>query len=216
MNVSVLIFGIYWYHPLQSQKHNLFVQFLILTIIYSFPVNCGRKTLGDDAYYCNKELVNLLIFDAKVTNSSYGVWRFESNEERQLIERFGADLRFVATMSGLTRWQFIFGEVEVDTDREFGDYHTTAIDETWYKSAILQHHEDRAESFVYSVKHYDDDMEDSEVKITASHAIFPRDGGKEAPACVVGFQFSHARMWERFFNITAVDHVSQRHLYNTT
>jgi len=179
--------------------------------------NSARRSqrLGDDAYYCNKELVNLLIFDAKVTNSSYGVWRFESNEERQLIERFGADLRFVATMSGLTRWQFIFGEVEVDTDREFGDYHTTAIDETWYKSAILQHHEDRAESFVYSVKHYDDDMEDSEVKITASHAIFPRDGGKEAPACVVGFQFSHARMWERFFNITAVDHVSQRHLYNT-
>lgn len=172
-------------------------------------VNCGRKTLGDDAYYCNKELVNLLIFDAKVTNSSYGVWRFESDEERQLIERFRADLRFVATMSGLTRWQFIFGEVEVDTDREFGDYHTTAIDETWYKSAILQHHEDRAESFVYSVKYYDDPMEDSEVKVTASHAIFPRDGGKEAPACVVGFQFSHARMWERFFNITAVDHVSR-------
>ncbi|EDW89685.2 voltage-dependent calcium channel subunit alpha-2/delta-3 [Drosophila yakuba] len=169
-------------------------------------LNCGRKTLGDNAYYCNKELVNLLIFDAKVTNSSYGVWRFESDDERQLIERFGADLRFVATMSGLTRWQFIFGEVEVDTDREFGDYHTTAIDETWYKSAILQHHEDRSESFVYSVKYYDDPMEDSEVKVTASHAIFPRDGGKEAPACVVGFQFSHARMWERFFSITAEDH----------
>lgn len=144
-------------------------------------VNCGRKTLGDDAYYCNKELVNLLIFDAKVTNSSYGVWRFESDEERQLIERFRADLRFVATMSGLTRWQFIFGEVEVDTDREFGDYHTTAIDETWYKSAILQHHEDRAESFVYSVKYYDDPMEDSEVKVTASHAIFPRTVARRRP-----------------------------------
>ncbi|XP_034669004.1 voltage-dependent calcium channel subunit alpha-2/delta-3 [Drosophila subobscura] len=168
-------------------------------------LNCGRKTLGDDAYYCNKELVHLLIFDAKVTNSSYGEWKFENEEERQLITRFGATLRFVATMSGLTRWQFIFGEVEVDTDREFGDYHTTAIDETWYKSAILQHHEDRTESFVYSVKHYNDPMEDSDLKVTASHAIFPRDGGKEAPACVVGFQFSHARMWERFFSITAVD-----------
>ncbi|KAH8279880.1 hypothetical protein KR054_009426 [Drosophila jambulina] len=172
-------------------------------------LNCGRKTLGDDAYYCNTELVHLLVFDAKVTNSSYGEWKFENEEERQLIMRFGADLRFVATMSGLTRWQFIFGEVEVDTDREFGDYHTKAIDETWYKSAILQHHEDRTESFVYSVKHYNDPMEDSEVKVTASHAIFPRDGGKEAPACVVGFQFSHARMWERFFNITAEDHVSR-------
>lgn len=168
-------------------------------------LNCGRKTLGDDAYYCNKELVHLLIFDAKVTNFSYGEWKFENDQERQLIERFGATLRFVATMSGLTRWQFIFGEVEVDTDQEFGDFHTTAIDETWYKSAILQHHRDNTESFVYSVKHYNDPLEDSDLKVTASHAIFPRDGGKEAPACVVGFQFSHARMWDRFFNITAVD-----------
>ncbi|XP_017853945.1 voltage-dependent calcium channel subunit alpha-2/delta-3 [Drosophila busckii] len=168
-------------------------------------LNCGRKTLGDDAYYCNEELVHLLIFDAKVTNFSYGEWKFQTIEERQLFERFGATLRFVATMSGLTRWQFIFGEVEVDTDQEFGDYHTTAIDETWYKSAILQHHSDNQESFVYSVKHYNDPLEDADLKVTASHAIFPRDGGKEAPACVVGFQFSHARMWERFFNITAVD-----------
>ncbi|XP_060667077.1 voltage-dependent calcium channel subunit alpha-2/delta-3 [Drosophila nasuta] len=168
-------------------------------------LNCGRKTLGDDAYYCNKELVHLLIFDAKVTNFSYGEWKFENEKERQLIEKFGATLRFVATMSGLTRWQFIFGEVEVDTDQEFGDYHTTAIDETWYKSAILQHHQDNTESFVYSVKHYNDPLEDSDLKVTASHAIFPRDGGKEAPACVVGFQFSQTRMYERFFNITAVD-----------
>lgn len=155
----------------------------------------------------------MLIFDAKVTNFSYGEWKFENEQERQLIERFGATLRFVATMSGLTRWQFIYGEVEVDTDQEFGDFHTTAIDETWYKSAILQHRQDNTESFVYSVKHYDDPVEDSELKVTASHAIFPRDGGMEAPACVVGFQFSHARMWERFFNITAVDNVSMAKYY---
>ncbi|XP_030376767.1 voltage-dependent calcium channel subunit alpha-2/delta-3 [Scaptodrosophila lebanonensis] len=170
----------------------------------SSDLNCGRKTLGDDAYYCNQELVHLLVFDAKVTNSSYGEWKFENEEEKALIESFGATLRFVATMSGLTRWQFIYGEVEVDNDQEFGDYHTTSIDETWYKSAILQHHQER-DSFVYSVKHYNDPAQDAELKVTASHAIFPRDGVKEAPACVVGFQFSHARMMERFFNITAVD-----------
>lgn len=153
-------------------------------------------------------MVHLLIFDAKVTNSSYGVWKFESEEEKALIERFGATLRFVATMSGLTRWQFIYGEVEVENDREFGDYHTKAIDETWYRSAILAHHEERTDSFVYSVKHHNDPAEDNELKVTASHAIFPRDGGKEAPACVVGFQFSHAQMLDRFFNITSTDNVS--------
>lgn len=67
-------------------------------------------------YYCNKELVQLLIFDAKVTNTSYRTWEFESPEVKELIVKYNAFLRFVATMSGLTRWQFIFGEVEVDSD----------------------------------------------------------------------------------------------------
>lgn len=45
-----------------------------------------------------------LIFDAKVTNASYRTWAFESESERELIERFRATLRFVATNSGLTRY----------------------------------------------------------------------------------------------------------------
>ncbi|XP_055387226.1 voltage-dependent calcium channel subunit alpha-2/delta-3 [Condylostylus longicornis] len=164
--------------------------------------DCGRKSLDDDAYYCNKELVELLIFDAKVTNSSYGAWEFTDEKERALIKMYNATLRFVATMSGLTRWQFIFGEVEVKGDKEFGDYHTTAIDETWYKSAILQHAID-PDSFVYSVPHASDPEEDSELKVTSSHAIFPRDGGLEAPGSVVGFQFSHSLMYQRFATITS-------------
>lgn len=70
-----------------------------------------------NAYYCNKELMQLLIFDAKVTNTSYRTWSFENEAEQRLIERYNATLRFVATMSGLTRWQFIFGEVEEEGDR---------------------------------------------------------------------------------------------------
>ncbi|XP_037048766.1 voltage-dependent calcium channel subunit alpha-2/delta-3 [Bradysia coprophila] len=165
--------------------------------------DCGRKTLDDDAYYCNKELVQLLIFDAKVTNASYGQWEFESESDRELFLRFNATLRFVATNSGLTRWQFILEEeIEVDTDIEFGDYHKFAIDETWYKAAILQHRIDPL-SFVYSVPHVSDDPENEELKVTASHAIFPRDGGLEAPGLVVGFQFSHALMHKRFMEITS-------------
>ncbi|XP_052896426.1 voltage-dependent calcium channel subunit alpha-2/delta-3 [Anopheles moucheti] len=164
--------------------------------------NCGRKTLDDDAYYCNKELVELLIFDAKVTNNSYRNWEFESENERKIIEMYNATLRFVATMSGLTRWQFIFGEVEVDTDSEFGDYHKKAIDETWYRSAILQHKID-PKSFVYSVPHESDPPEDGELKVTATMAIFPRDGGLEAPGCVTGFQFTHSLMYDRFMEITS-------------
>lgn len=36
----------------------------------------------------------------------------------------------------IRRWQFIFGEVEVDSDKEFGDYHKFAVDETWYVNFI--------------------------------------------------------------------------------
>lgn len=168
--------------------------------------------MDDDAYYCNKELVQLLIFDAKVTNSSYGNWAFTDEFERNLIQKYNSTLRFVATMSGLTRWQFIYGETEIDSDDEFGDFHKTAIEETWYKSAILQHLID-PESFVYSVPHYDDPVENSELQVTASYAIFPRDGGLEAPACVVGFQLSHSAMIQRFAGITAEDHVRICFLY---
>lgn len=86
--------------------------------------------------------------------------------------------------------------------REFGDYHTTAVDETWYKSAILQHKID-PQSFVYFAPHSGDPKEDEDLKVTASHAIFPRDGGIEAPGSVVGFQFSQSMMYERFMEITS-------------
>lgn len=86
--------------------------------------------------------------------------------------------------------------------REFGDYHTTAIDETWYKMAIMQHEID-PDSFVYSVPHADDPLEDTELQVTASHAIFSRDKNLEAPGSVVGFKFSHARMLASLMNITA-------------
>lgn len=175
--------------------------------VMKFTVNCGRKSLNDDAYYCNKELVELLVFDAKVTNESYQSWSFKNEKEREIVETYNATVRFVGTMSGLTRWQFIFGEVEVDTDTEFGDFHSTAINEAWYKSAILQHQIDK-QSFVYSVPHHDDEKEGNEIKVTASMAIFPRDGGMEAASCVVGFQFSHELMYERFMEITSKVNVS--------
>lgn len=81
-----------------------------------FTANCASKDSGAQ-YYCNKELVELLIFDARVTNTSYGTWKFESDEAEALIRKYNAKLRFVATMSGLTRWQFIDGEEEVEGDK---------------------------------------------------------------------------------------------------
>lgn len=94
--------------------------------------------------------------------------------------------------------------------REFGDYYTKAIDETWYKSAVLQHKVDN-ESFVYAVPHDDKDdvKEEGGIKVMASHAIFRMDAGKEAPGCVVGFQFEQKAMYKRFKEIISHPHVSQ-------
>jgi hypothetical protein len=45
--------------------------------------------------------------------------------------------------------------------------------------------------------------------VMASHAIFPRDGGMEAPASVVGLQFQHSALLSRFISITSETTVSK-------
>lgn len=82
--------------------------------------------------------------------------------------------------------------------REFGDYHARAIDEQWYKSAVLQHEYDKL-AFVFSVPFQIED--DTNVLVTGSYAIFPEDAGIEAPGSVVGFQFSHSSLKKRFKEI---------------
>lgn len=77
-----------------------------------------EKKLELDDYYCDKDLVQRLIFDAKNTNESYGEeWKF-SKTEKSFFKRYQAFLRFVATMSGLTRWHYIFEEAKSNTTRK--------------------------------------------------------------------------------------------------
>lgn len=64
------------------------------------------------------------MFDARVTNTSYGTWKFDSLQIKELIDKYNATLRFVATMSGLTRWQFIYGE---EIEREDDKYGTNSL-----------------------------------------------------------------------------------------
>lgn len=101
-----------------------------------------------------------------------------------------------------TKWNFYF--FRLVNCREFGDYYKKAIDETWYRSAVLQHKVDN-ESFIYAVPHDDKDdvKEPGDIKVMASHAIFRMDAGKEAPGCVVGFQFDQKHMYQRFKEITS-------------
>lgn len=104
--------------------------------------DCYDQVLHDDDYYCNQELMELLVFDAKATNKSYSgefVHRDQSSEE--LANSWGVFLRFVATQSGLTRWQDL-DRSKIPHGREnvqFGQLYRRAVNEPWYKGAIFQH-----------------------------------------------------------------------------
>lgn len=75
-----------------------------------------------------------------------------------------------------------------------------------YKAAVLEHQIDR-EAFVFSVPFDSEKSED--IMITATHAIFPVDGGKKAPASVVGYKMTLESFYDRFIEITSkTDEVS--------
>ncbi|XP_066155401.1 voltage-dependent calcium channel subunit alpha-2/delta-3 isoform X2 [Euwallacea fornicatus] len=164
-------------------------------------VECGRKTLKDDDYYCDKQLVQRLIFDARNTYEPFKErWTFQSTSEKNLFDKYNVTLRFVATMSGLTRWDYIYDDYAKSKTKgkEFGDLNPRAIDEKWYKSAVLQHQYD-TESFVYSVPF----VGGNDTLVTGSYAIFAKDAGIEAPGSVVGFQFSQSNLQSKFLEVSA-------------
>ncbi|RZC35512.1 Cache 1 and/or VGCC alpha2 domain containing protein [Asbolus verrucosus] len=161
-------------------------------------IECGRQTHGDDDYYCDRQLVQRLVYDAKNTMEAFKGWANQTGES-QIFDNFDVTLRFIATMSGLTSWEYRNDDLK-PPGIEFGDLHPKAIDETWYKSAVIQHEYD-PESFVYSVP-LDRELGENLV-VTGSYAIFPKDeNGVEAPACVVGFEFSHQKLKEKFRDFT--------------
>ncbi|XP_046416365.1 voltage-dependent calcium channel subunit alpha-2/delta-3 isoform X2 [Neodiprion fabricii] len=161
------------------------------------------------SYYCDRNLLLSLVFDAMVTEwfANASTVREEKGplamlmnllSRKELQQRFGFTLAFVATHSGLTRWQDFPIENDTQPEDHFGKLHPRAIDEVWYKRAVEQYYV-QPDSFVFSVP-IDDAGADNETFVTASHAIFI--GKMKAPAAVVGFQFKHSKLQSLFRNIT--------------
>ncbi|XP_032570646.1 voltage-dependent calcium channel subunit alpha-2/delta-3 isoform X6 [Drosophila sechellia] len=157
-----------------------------------------------ESYYCDRQLMQALVFDARVTGWFSNNTSFNSKDDKgnEFKQRFGVTVAFLATHSGLTRWhEFHSNAAEESVVGEtFSQNNTRAIDEIWYKRAVDQHFV-REESFVYSVP-FDAGESNSEILVTASHAVFHNEGGKTAPAAVVGFQFQHSALYKLFHNIT--------------
>jgi len=168
--------------------------------------NSGN-TYQADCVKCDKELVQALVTDGEITKI------FESDKPRkELFDLFGIELSFVATRSGLTRWEehkekdlFDMAEYEdmydADNPREphFSEVNNEAIDEVWYKRAV-EYHYNNPNSFVFSVPF---DIGDKRpTMVTATHAIFKEMDGMKAPAGVVGVQIDYDKFKDTFRQIT--------------
>ncbi|XP_022196904.2 voltage-dependent calcium channel subunit alpha-2/delta-3 isoform X3 [Nilaparvata lugens] len=163
--------------------------------------------LRRESYFCDRSLFLSLVFDAAATawfNDS--VWSVGVIEEKKndFMQRFGPVTVFVATRSGLTRWQdFPSTENDRAMHRSFGKENRRAIDEVWYKRAVDQH-AIIADSYVYSVPFEADIEEDDrrDIVVTATRAVFIETRGKKAPAAVIGVQLKHSALQSLFINIT--------------
>ncbi|XP_049297304.1 voltage-dependent calcium channel subunit alpha-2/delta-3 isoform X3 [Anopheles funestus] len=189
----------------------------------------------EHAMFCDRGLMQALVYDAKVTEwFSKNVSGSGGNKDEkgpspiavlmgllprnEFKQRFGITVSFLATHSGLTRWQeYATGADESkQAEPDFSEMHNRAIDEVWYKRAVELYFSNRnrkgadgengkddsdRNSFVYSVPF--DAGNRNDTLVTASHAIFHTDGTREAPVAVVGFQFHHSALYTLFKNITS-------------
>nr|XP_018906930.1 PREDICTED: voltage-dependent calcium channel subunit alpha-2/delta-3 isoform X2 [Bemisia tabaci] len=160
------------------------------------------KKMEHDSYFCDKTLMQSLVLDALVTDG----WERPSlstlkEEKQQGYQMFGVTLTFIATRSGLLRWQdHSKDQSESGQDQIFSENNRKAIDETWYKRAVDQHTIE-PESFVFSVPF--NARDDPKTLVTATHAVFVESKGHRAPAAVVGLQFQHSSLASHFKNITS-------------
>ncbi|XP_045110032.1 voltage-dependent calcium channel subunit alpha-2/delta-3-like isoform X17 [Portunus trituberculatus] len=171
-----------------------------------------------DNYYCDKDLVQSLLFDARATN----VYSREVKIEDKIKDKnpvaiyimllsmgsqnFGITTAFVATRSGLTRWIDNPSESSSSNgnskERHFMKVHNRAIDEVWYKRAVDYYKEDQ-DAYVYSVPFDAATRDPDEVLVTATRAIFVEENEyRMAPAAVVGVTIKHRKFVDFFKNET--------------
>ncbi|XP_039276628.1 voltage-dependent calcium channel subunit alpha-2/delta-3 isoform X2 [Nilaparvata lugens] len=160
--------------------------------------NSNTKKMEKDSYYCDKTLMQSLVFDAIVTEVLERPSASTLKEDKQQgYQMFGVAQTFIATRSGLLRWQ---GQGGMQSDPFFSDSNRRAVDEVWYKRAVDQHSIE-PESFVFSVPFNAGNSE--KTLVTATHAVFVEHKGHRAPAAVIGIQFQHSALASHFINVTS-------------
>ncbi|XP_074600888.1 voltage-dependent calcium channel subunit alpha-2/delta-3-like isoform X2 [Brevipalpus obovatus] len=169
---------------------------------------------------CEKELVKSLVFDAKATDIDAKNCGINPNigirNEKKIAEMFGVTLTFVATRSGLTRFEDHRSPEQKeensdypDPETDFIETHNKAIDELYYQRAV-DFHRFNSTAFLFSVPFNSGTRNTSAetrsdrhpIYVTGSHAIFVGQGKQKAPAAVVGLLARQQIFAERFFNFS--------------
>ncbi|XP_059474335.1 voltage-dependent calcium channel subunit alpha-2/delta-3-like isoform X2 [Neocloeon triangulifer] len=161
--------------------------------------SCGRGPIPEDHYYCDEELILGLLLEAKAVNNWYGTdnWDLRDKNEREPVEYFNISMRFIATHTGLTRWQHAAETGAIES--HFGDFNNRAIDEDWYKATVLLH-EESPDSLLLNVPF--EAGSDPDLAVTAFTAIYHQDGGHEVPAAVAGFKLPIHKLHQHLYAIT--------------
>nr|CAD7431259.1 unnamed protein product [Timema monikensis] len=158
-------------------------------------------------HHSDRDLFLSLVFDAKATEWFSKNFSSSSKEEKgqQFRQRFGITITFVATHSGLTRWQDMPGMEDNKKEPHFSMVHNRAIDEVWYQRAVEQH-EFEPDCFVYSVPFDADTSHITELKMCCTqlnnHKLVAKQpvshnhgtaSGAHAPFQLFTFLLDHSR-----------------------
>ncbi|XP_066951504.1 voltage-dependent calcium channel subunit alpha-2/delta-3-like isoform X4 [Macrobrachium rosenbergii] len=185
----------------------------------------GLENERRENYYCDKDLIQSLLFDARATNVYFAnkkMFEDSINGDRNPMEMYmallfsstkrhitGITTSFVATRSGLTRWFDIPKHNSSEDPKiqeglpHFMQVHNRAIDEVWYKRAVDYYEQDPL-AYVYSVPFDAATQDPAEVLVVATRAIFiEENNSKKAPAAVVGVTIKHSQFVEYFINETS-------------
>ncbi|XP_064082139.1 voltage-dependent calcium channel subunit alpha-2/delta-3-like isoform X3 [Macrobrachium nipponense] len=185
----------------------------------------GLENERRENYYCDKDLIQSLLFDARATNVYFAnkkMFEDSINGDRNPMEMYmallfsstkrhitGITTSFVATRSGLTRWFDIPKHNSSEDPKiqeglpHFMQVHNRAIDEVWYKRAVDYYEQDPL-AYVYSVPFDAATQDPGDVLVVATRAIFiEENNSKKAPAAVVGVTIKHSQFVEYFINETS-------------
>ncbi|XP_034236223.1 voltage-dependent calcium channel subunit alpha-2/delta-3 isoform X2 [Thrips palmi] len=166
---------------------------------------CARPQLDQSDYYCDRELMQLLVFDARLSQPYFkgSKWEPKTRDEQDLARKYNVSLRFISMQSGLLRWQAMHDRpADGKPAPEWGESNNHAIEEPWYVGAVLQHQVNNY-SFYFSLPPDAERQDPNLLTVTATHAVFHLDESKYVPASVLGYVMPHASLQRRFENVTS-------------